>query len=307
MAVVTPDLIAGATTSFETLFREAFLAALNAQAWRQFTGILQSNTKTETYTWLGSTPRMAEVKGQAEISGLHSFSYTLENKTWQSPLLVERDLFEDDRLNVLQPRINQLAQEAARFPGERVMQQFESNPLAYDGVALFSNTRTIGDSANIDNMISGTGADAASFLADLSTVRGQMASFQDEHGRPINIVPDVLVVPPQLEGVAFNALNPVAGGQIDPIRPGGPGSFTASGYTVVRGQWLTDPNDWYALHVGTAQPPFIWQERSAPELEAAADPNNPQTILSNMFLWSARMRGVEGVGEPKQVVKVVNA
>ena len=154
MALVTSDFLANALKNFRTLFANEFEAANALQGWRQFTMEIKSTSTEETYEWLGTVPKMEELKGGDfvfdEIGG--PFSLTITNLEWQAGFEIARVTFEDDKLGQIRPRIAQLAGEAARFPGEKIWGLFETPGNAFDGTAFFSDSRTIGDSANIDNI-----------------------------------------------------------------------------------------------------------------------------------------------------------
>lgn len=310
MAVVDSDFLASVLTQFRGTFNDLFPAAVGAQVWPRLVMEVTSNTKTETHQWLGTVPKMQETtKNPLVIGGLEAYSYTMPNREFTGGFEVERNIFEDDKLGLIRPKISQLAQEPARHTSELVLSLFEDNPTAFDGTAFFANTRAIGKSANIDNILSGNyDGSIAEVHAGLDAARAQMRKFQDDHGRPYNLIGNVLVIPTELEGLFWRALNRSAGDGVNtPPQPadGSAGFWSASGYLVVVNPYLTSATDWYYLHVGgEGMRPFIFQNRMAPRMEGITNPDDSYVIENGKFLYTARDRKAVGVGDPRLAIKL---
>jgi hypothetical protein len=60
------------------------------------------------------------------------------------------------------------------------------------------------------------------------------------------------------------------------------------------------------LHTKGAVKPFFWQERVAPRMESTPT-SGDRWITKREVVHSAYMRGAEGVGDPRQAVKIVDA
>lgn len=312
MAVVTSDFLASVLTGFRSGFSTDFAAATNLQPWRDIAMKIDSNGDTETHAWLGTPPKMVDVsKQEAQIEGLHPFSYTLTNREFEAVIEVKRSTLQDDKLNTIRPRIAQLGLEAARHPGELIFQSMISGGLAFDGVAFFADTRVIGKSGNIDNQIAG-GSDptaVANFQLQLAAARAQMRLFQDDQGRPMNLVGNTIIVPPGLEQVAYQAIagSLSAGGVIAPVIPAtATGAVEVGGYLIMVNPYLTDVNDWYLLHRNGAFRPFVYQEREAPQLWGSTDPNTEAGIIKRRFLYAVYGRYEVGYGDPRYAVKITN-
>lgn len=308
MAVVTGEFLAALFTNFRAWFSNQFLAAINAAEWREIAQRVPSNTDTESYNLAGTTPKMQDVThGEPDLNGLPPYTFSIQNKLWKAVIELKRTVIEDDKYDLLMPRISQLAQEAVRHPGELIFNLFEDNGLAYDGTAFFSTTRVIGSSANINNLLTGAGVTVAAFQADLAAARSAMRLFQDDRGRPQNTVADTIVVPPQLEQLAYQALNANQGTINQPVVPAGDGSlYRQRGYTVVVNPFLTDANDWYLLYCRGAYKPFLFQERLAPAMETVTLPNNETTVLRDSYIYTVRARYNVGYQEPRMAVKTTN-
>lgn len=314
MAIVNSDFLSGVLTNFRLAFDNSlFDAAQNAAPWMDLAREVPSTTDTENHSWLGTVPKMVDTtQRDLEVSNLNAFSYAITNKTWKSGFEVERSTFEDDKLNMIPPKIADLAAEAARHPGELIMNLPVDNGLAFDGTAWIADTRVIGSSANIDNNMASTGSGTtiAGFQADLAAARALLRKFQDDKGRPMNSVGNVIMVPAQLEQLAYQALSisfPAAAPTAGPAIPATQdGVLRVSGYSVYVNPFLTDANDWYLMSVSAGRKPFVYQTRIAPALEGITTPTSETGVIRDRFVYTARARYNVGYGDPRLVVRIVN-
>jgi phage major head subunit gpT-like protein len=311
MAVVTSDFLAGVLTNFRALYEKDFQAAQAFQAWRQVAMEIPSKTLTETYEWFGTPPQMEDVThGEPSLEGLEEYNFSITNNLYKAAIEVSRSAIEDDRLGLILPRVRQLGGEAARHPGQLIFNLVADNGVAYDGTAFFANTRVIGKSANIDNIIGGAygAGTVAEFQAGLRAGRAAMIQFEDDQGRPMALTPNVLMVPPDLEETAFQSLNVERAGRQDrAVIPPSPGaSFNAGGYMVIVNPYLATADDWYMFHVAGAIKPFVYQTRIAPALEGITTPNSESGIIRDKFLYSVRARYNAGYGEPRHGLQILD-
>ena len=311
MAIVTTDFLAGVLTNFRALFESDFQAAQAFQAWKQIAMTIPSKTLTETYEWFGTPPQMEDVgKSELTLEGLEEYNFSISNNLYKAGIEVSRSAIEDDRLGLIMPRVRQLGGEAARHPGQLVFNLVVDNGLAYDGVAFFADTRVIGRSANIDNIVDGAFGDGtvAEFQAGLRAGRTAMINFEDDQGRPMGLTPNVLMVPPDLEETAFQSLSVERAGRQDRavLAPSPASSFNAGGYLVIVNPYLTTVDDWYMFHVAGAIKPFVYQTRIAPSLEGITTPNSESGVIRDKFVYSVRARYNAGYGEPRHALQVLD-
>lgn len=307
--IITEDTLTGLLTGYQAMFSTKFDAVQGLDGWRNLAAPVDSNMQIESYNWFGTVPKMENVTNrQPSRRGLERYNFSITNEEWQSTVEVQLAALERDQLNLITPRISQMASEAARHPGELVMNLFETPGNAFDGVAFFSNTRTLGDSANIDNNLSSSGVTIDKIQTDIGLARAAMRAFQDDRGRPMNLIPNAIVAPPALEMPFWQALNLSMGdGVISPTIPAGFGNGTLiNGYFFFINPYLTDTADWYMLHIGSGpeEKPFIIQTEKRPELTADTDPNSRAVIEQHTFLYSAYGRYNAGVTDPRYAIKI---
>ncbi len=312
MPVSHSDLPTALTTAHSALFERSFAAATAMSGWRSVATVASlAGNDRQTYHWFGTPPSFVDVDhDEVPFDGLNKFSLTIVDKLFKSGLQIDRRALEDDKLGLLTPRIQQMAMAAEHFIGDRVLSQLNDNPNAYDGTALFADTRTIGDSANIDNnttsaAASGTAPTVAELQAAIGTVRGQMAAFQDDRGRVRNQTPDTIIYPSIHEQTLFQALSGASTpGSVALVTPAGNGNLTTmNGYQLLRNPSSDNSAEWFFAHTKDVVSPLIMQERLRPTLESQTSAMSDSAIEEDAFRYTVRMRMEVGVGEPRHIIK----
>ena len=297
MPVVTRDFLSAMYTNLRAVYLQSFEAAQNADPWQRLVMEVPSTTLTETYEWLGSVPKMSEWVDERLLGDLSEESFSLTNKHYEATVAVDRNALDDNRLGMILPRVRQLAMEAARYPRELVMAKIVAgtSDTGYDGKALFANDHSGGD-----NLLAGTGTAVANLQADLGAAFGAMREFQDDHGRPLNITPDLVVVPAELEFPMRMALNAALTG-------GGDTNIYQGICDIMVAPELTDANDWYAFSTKGAMKALIYQNRKAPEFVALDAADDYANFMRRELLYGVDARCAVGVGIWWYACKVVNS
>lgn len=306
MAVVDGDFLTSILVGVQAIWTDEFPSMLNSMPWTQLTTRVESNGAGEEFSFWGTVPRVQDVTNKPlELGGLTPYSFTIMNRLWKAGFPIKRQAFERDKLQQLRPKVDQLMQEMAAHPGELVLGQLVSNPKAFDGVALFADSRTIGASANIDNKITSSGGVTAAKLRTLvGDARARMMFFQDDHGRPRGKAPTHLVISPNDSNLFYEAFA-VGGGSSDvALAPGGQlTTWTVKNYTIMECPQLTTSGVFYALSVGSAFKPFVYQVEIEPKLEGITTIDNVTTILNEDLIYTARGSYNVGVGDPRDVME----
>lgn len=305
MAVVTSDFLAGLFTSFNVIYESAFFAAQNQIAFERFCMVVHSDTDTESYNWLGTVPQMQQWIDERQIQNFNSFNYPLQNLKYEVTIEVNRQTLEDDKYATIRPRIAQLGQEAARFPAKQAALTMANGnaKTGYDGANFFSTTHNEGVTGNQSNLVTGSGTTLANVRADFVTARTAMRRYKDDQGRPMNLKPDLIYAPPDLEDV-FNQL-------INSELIASP--TTAAPTNVLKGAadvWvdsnLSDVNDWYLLDTQEVVKPLIYQIRTAPEFTALDAPDSQNAFFRDRYFYGVRARFAFGYGLWPTAVRVTN-
>lgn len=274
----------------KTVFFEALDATIGD--YQRVATIVPSESDEESYPWLGAVPSVREFKDERMPLGLLEHNYTIRNKTWESSIAVERAAIEDDKYGQIRLRIQSLAREAKRHVDELVFTLLKGGftDTCHDGQYFFDTDHSDGESGAQSNK--GTSALAAASLQAAITA---MMKFKDDRGKFLGIVPDLLVVPPDLQWTAMELLESTYW----------PESVTNSekmASNVLKGKldllvspYLTDSNDWFVLSTRGVIKPVILQSRTPVEF-AALEADSESGFMRDQYIYGVRARYNAGYG-----------
>ena len=265
--------------------------------------VFQSTTDKETYAWLGAVPAMSEWKDRRAIGGMYENDYTLKNKNYESTIEVDRNTIEDDKYQLIAPRVKSLAMRCVRFFNQMVFTQLNGSHAtykAYDGNYFTLATHpAIGDSGTFVNYLSGDYASAVDkILIGLDLAVATMRKFKDDRGVPMNLVPDCIVAPPELEFLIQTALFPPVANEVRPELAFFPRS------RIWTSPWLTDAKDFYVCCTRAEVMPIILQMRKEPEVVALDDPKSEHVFMQRTFLYGVDTRFTTGFGDPRTCIQI---
>ena len=187
-----PDLLLpGLKTEFEAAYRND----VDDSIAEQIATVISTTMPVQKYAWLGATPPMREFLDERRPQGMTEYAVTIEDKTFESTVAVDRKAIEDDQLDLVRLRIRDLANRVRQHRHQIVVQSLLGGGAAtgYDGVNFFSSTHP-GYGASL---LSNTTTSVLS-ATSLATAVSTMMQIPDDSGTPLGIVPDTLVVGPNL-------------------------------------------------------------------------------------------------------------
>ena len=154
-----------------------------------------SNTASELYAGLGTTPQMREWVGDKLAKQLKEYSMRIDNKDWEATLAVKLRDLRRDKTGQLRMRIGEFIQRA-RSHEEKLLSTLidaaDGTTLgtSYDGVAFFSDSHSV-NGVTTDNSVTydvttttaPTSTEmSAAIMASIQTLYG----FKDDQNEPIN-------------------------------------------------------------------------------------------------------------------------
>lgn len=305
MPIVTSDFLAAMMTGFRTIFNSALEEAGKITQLKDIISTqMGSDTDKETYAWMGSPPTMSEWKDQRQYKAIKAYSYSLTNKHFEGTIEVDRNTYEDNKYGQLAPRIRGLANRAVRHMNQLTIDKLDAGAtdLAYDEAAMFTDSRTIGDSATIDNILQGAySGSTTEVLAALRAASTLMQNYTDDKGVKMGLFPDTIVAAPAMAMLIKEALLPAVAGTVRPERD----VFNPD---RVFSSPLIDADilDWYILCTVAEVKPLIFQLRKAPEFVALDNPQSDHVFKNKTFLYGVDDRFVVGYGDPRTAIKVVD-
>lgn len=198
--LINHESLTGIFKGFKVLFKQAL--DKKATFWEKLAMKIMSSTKSETYAWFLNIPQMREWIGDREMKNLSADGYTIRNKPYEATIVVPRDDIDDDALGIYRPQIEMLAEQAKVFPDTLIaeLMQKGTKNLCYDKKPFFSGEHKVGA-----NNVSNLGSYKLS-IESYGAARAAMMSLKNDVGKSLGIMPNLLVVPPALEGVGLKLL-----------------------------------------------------------------------------------------------------
>jgi len=300
MLITQPNLDA-LRVDFEMRFGAAYGAT--ETWWQEFGTEIPSGAKQNVYGWVAQRTLMREWVGPRVAVNLTEHDYTLSNKPYEATIELDRDEIEDDNLGLFTTvTIPQLAQAAKKHPDQLIKTMLQSasfaGPLAFDGLSFFNAAHpTFFGGSTYSNVFAATALTADNF----NTVWAAMASYVGEDGEPLGVMPNLLIVPPQLKRTALEIMNASITAKVF-----GANTAAAAIDNVLKGwaevlvipEFANAPTRWYVADVSKPIKPVIVQNRRADQFVTRDMPTDPKVFDQRKFTYGVDSRRNVGVSLP---------
>ncbi len=285
--VVNGANLRGIYTGFNTIFNKAFSEV--EPLYKQVATVVPSTTDTETYAWLGDIPGMREWIGEREVNNLTSSDYTIKNKPFELTVGVPVNAIEDDKIGLYRPSVEMLGQSAAYHPDELTFGNLKNGfkETCSDGQPFFSKEHTVGKGKK-EKVYSNAGTEKLSMDAYIKA-RSSMMSLTNSAGRPLNLIPDLMVVPPALEKDANDIL-------VADLLNGTKNTMQGTAKVLVVPHLAGSDSAWYLLCTKRPIKPLIFQERKKPKFVSKTRMEDDNVFFENQYLYGVDYRGNAGYG-----------
>jgi hypothetical protein len=214
----------------------------------RFYSTARNGRSTMTWSQVGTVPDMTQFTGTVDYGSFNQgYDTTATPIEFTKGIQAERKLLEHDQYNILDARPKGLASSAFRtrqlhgaLPFNNA---FSTSSIFYvnsENVALCSNSHTTTSSASTANGFDNLVTSALSATA-VASARIQMVGFRGDQAERISVVPDELIIPPDLYEEAYEIIN--ASGKVDTAN-NNPNVHEGQ-YTSIEWNYLTDTNNWF--------------------------------------------------------------
>ena len=119
--------------------------------------------------------------------------------------------------------------------------------------------------------------------------RAAMMSCKNSKGKSLNVIPDLLVVPPALEAKAREIL-------VADIINGTKNTMQGTAEVLVVPQLAGKDKAWFLLDTSRSLKPLIFQERKPPKFVSKTDETDDNVFMDKKFLYGADSRCNVGYG-----------
>lgn len=292
--IVNKESLANIFTSLKTTFNNAFDAA--PSVWDKIAMKVTSTTASNDYKWLSKFPKMRRWVGDKHIKSLEAFKYVIVNEDFEATVEVERNDIDDDNLGIYAPAAQGAGESSKQLPDEIVFELVNGGfaGTCFDGQFFFDVDHPVKNpTTGLPESVSNKGVAVLSIvtqaaaIASIGAARTAMRKFKDDEGRSLNVIPNVLLVPPALEDIA-NALNTV-----DRLEDGKANLYKGKFTVIVDGR-LTSDTAWFLLDTTKSVKPFVYQERKAPVFVSQTDPNADDVFTRKVYKFGAEARAAGG-------------
>lgn len=292
--------------NLDILFRQAsnlYQGALESTQviYPEIATIFPMATQEITMAFLDRVPLFRKWHGNRNLNNGFAHSRTLVAEPWEGNVVLDKFHIEDENLAVFGLGMQQLGEAAKKWQDTMLMPFIASgitSVLGYDGVAPYSTAHPLlgGIAGGIPNGAPTTQSNlflsTALTYDNYTSVRQAMRAWVGADGAPLGITPDVLMVPPQLEGAAKLILEAdfLANIQATPNAP--QTNVWKNSARLVVNPWLASkPTNWWLLDTSKVIKPFGVFQRQAPTMTALTSPTDANVFMNHQFIWGAEARG----------------
>ena len=247
--------------NLKTEFHRNFDQAENL--WMMVASMIPSTGRYNDYSWISYFPRMREWLGERQIRQLEASNYVVTNRKFEATIAVNRDDIEDDQLGIYANQARMAGYSAGQFPDELVFELLSNAfvALCHDGQPFFSDDHPVGDATVSNKMTKALSIDNyASARASVGEAYVKLLEMKDPDGRPLNIMPDTLAVPPALKAEALVLYN---AGHFKDEQP----NPYKGMFNPVCDTRLMSATAWFLMDCSKPLKPLIYQERRKPEFK----------------------------------------
>jgi hypothetical protein len=269
-------------------------------AFKPFAPVLDTKGAYEDFLFRGNSPYPKEFIGTAKAEDMKLYTYSVRLKPWEYTIRVDRYTEQNSEQLIggyLSQEINSATSNWKDFPDLLVNDLIAANGTAFDGTAMFANSRNL--SSTVDNLYAGTGTTLAQIEADLKGAFSAMDGFVDPNGIPYNRQNKKIVLIPSPLSWTFSTLrnsSQIYDGS------GNKTNILFQTFDIVVNYWqATTDNDWYVINSASVVPAFMMIKNGAPTFDMV----DVKTNRYIDYISTLQMNG--GYGNPTAIIKVDNS
>lgn len=270
----------------KTIFAKAFEGA--KPKWEKVATEVPSSTAQESYKWLGKIPRLREWIGDRVVQNLAAHGYTIVNKDFELTIGIDRNDIEDDTIGIYNPLFAEMGNAAAQHPDDLVFPLLPAGfeQKCYDGKNFFAANHPTGKDGKTAKSNTSTYVLCA---GSYDAARVEMQSIKGDDDQMLPVMPNLLVVPPQLETMARTLLE--AEKLNDNTNP-----YKGTAEVMVVPALAGHPTKWYLLDTSRPIKPIIYQKRKAAKLVKMDAETDENVFNKKEFRYGVDCRDNAGYG-----------
>ncbi|MER3383305.1 Mu-like prophage major head subunit gpT family protein [Pectobacterium aroidearum] len=141
--IINQKVLSAIYLNIKTVFNQR--AEKSTPLYPQISTKVPSTTKSNVYPFLGSFPSLREWVGERVIKSLSAYSFSIENRKFESTISISREDIEDDNIGMVASMVSDMADASAHHPDELLFELIKQgfNKKCYDGQPFFSPTHVV--------------------------------------------------------------------------------------------------------------------------------------------------------------------
>ena len=296
--IINSSTLSGLRTNFSALFQSGYDTAPQF-ADKLCVGV-NAPTGIGTYGWLARLPKMRQWVGPRQIQNLSEKAAVIYSADFELTVGVDRNDIERDNLGVYPPMFQMLGQQSRKHADQLVKAALQAGTSSngFDGVAFFSASHPVGSSTYSNNYTT-----SALSAANYQTVRSSMMGLLAEDGEPFGVMPDLLIVPPQLEVTARQIL--FAEMVSDGAGAGITNVLRNSAQLLVIPELANQSTTWYLADTSKAIKGLVLQTTRAPSFVSKDQPTDDNVFFNKQFLYGVDQSEAVGYGLPWLIARSI--
>lgn len=263
--------------------------------YEKWCNIINSGTGTEEYPIAIISGSMREWIGERIINQISAEKMTVRNRDYEHTEQISRNDIEDDKYGFFGPVFQEMGINAGNLWSQLATEAL-CNPGNWADGNPFFGSRKFGK-ATINN----TMETAALTFANYETARKRMMGFQGADGKPLRLVPDTVMVGPDLEGTARTLFEAelVNDGQNATVSNIHKGECSILVNNCMVGDYA---NYWFLFCTTRGYKPVVVQKRKEGALQRHDSEDCDNVIMNNVNLYSLHYRGAAFASMPHLVI-----
>jgi phage major head subunit gpT-like protein len=291
MSVIGKSRLDAVARSYRALFFQGLEKnknALGALA-SQFFMEVGSTGQKENYNWIGDVPALQTWRDARPHERLRVTGYEIENVDYATGIEVHANDLDDDRLNLVQPRINGLvdAVQLHKFTQFKSLLEAGISTACYDGQNFFSASHSEGSSGTQSNYLTSS---ATLSSTNVRAAYAAMTEYKNDQGNLMGITPTHLFTSPAQMGTALDIIG------ASTISTGGQNMDLSMGLKLIIIPGLTTTVWWGLVDLSKSLKPFIFQNRRAVNFTSLTDPESPDFYNTRRIKFGVDYRAGFGYG-----------
>lgn len=290
-ALYSPDFPNMLGEALNTVFQNEYGRPVD-NSWLQLCTEINSTKASEKYGFLGANPSMREFRDERQPSGFQENAFVISNKKYESTISISVDALDDDQYGQIRLQVMRLGETVRSFKEECAYTVFtngDSNTYGtcYDGNEFFDSQHKEG--TYYTTVQSNVGNSTLS-QTSLSAARTTMMGFKDDRGNKLRIVPDTLIVPPELEDTAIQLTKSAT------VDASGNINVNQGRYKILVTPFFPDADSWILAKTNGVMKPLIYQNRQEAVFQAL-EGNTETGFMRDEYLYGVKTRFAFGYGD----------